>query len=116
SLLISRADVFVRFVVGTSGFSTFASLSNALRWQTEWAASLPPLRKEGFMPNYVVTDVCAREHRCFKAPPEVRISEIAWHGKEVTERSCGDVVARYGGGGDKCDLLKAVDNGGKQEL
>eukprot|EP00931_Biecheleriopsis_adriatica_P120419 TRINITY_DN95543_c0_g1_i1.p1 TRINITY_DN95543_c0_g1~~TRINITY_DN95543_c0_g1_i1.p1 ORF type:complete len:807 (+),score=145.97 TRINITY_DN95543_c0_g1_i1:26-2446(+) len=94
ALLVSRADVFVRYVVGTSGFSTFAFLANALRWQSAWAASsLPPLRTPGFAPNYVVTDSCSSQHRCFEAAQEVNMARIGWHGKMATRRSCGDVVA-----------------------
>lgn len=93
ALLISRADIFVRLVVGTHGFSTFAFMANALRSHSEWAASLPPLRREGFAPNYVVTSKCG-EQRCFEAPPEVRMADVSFHGKYVTGRSCGDVVAR----------------------
>ncbi|CAJ1398066.1 unnamed protein product [Effrenium voratum] len=94
ALLLSRADIFVRFVVGTTGFSTFAYLANALRFQSDWASSLPPLRREGYAPNYVVTAECGHEHRCFEAPAEVRMADVSWHGKYVTGRSCGDVVAR----------------------
>ncbi|CAK9027799.1 TPR_REGION domain-containing protein [Durusdinium trenchii] len=95
ALLLSRADIFVRLVVGTTGFSTFAYLSNALRSQGDWAAALPPLRREGFVRcNYVVTSKCGTEHRCFEAPVEVRMADVSWHGKFVTGRSCGDVIAR----------------------
>lgn len=94
ALLISRADIFIRFVVGTTGFSTFAYMANALRFQSDWAAALPPLRRQGYAPNYVVTAECGPDHRCFEAPPEVRMADVSWHGKYVTGRSCGDVVAR----------------------
>ncbi|CAK0834852.1 unnamed protein product [Prorocentrum cordatum] len=89
ALLISRAALFVRLVVGTSGFSTFAFLANALRHQTGWATSLPPLVGEGYMPNYVVTDGCGSQATCFRAPPKVRMADVTWHGKTVVERSCG---------------------------
>mmetsp|Transcript_1020 Transcript_1020/g.1787 ORF Transcript_1020/g.1787 Transcript_1020/m.1787 type:complete len:810 (-) Transcript_1020:175-2604(-) len=95
SLLFSRVDVFVRMVVGTNGFSTFAFLSNALRTQGQWAVSMPALRPgtERFAPNYVVTDSCG-EGRCFSASPKVRMASIAWHGQQVMTRSCGDVMER----------------------
>eukprot|EP00435_Cladocopium_sp_Y103_P054019 s2273_g17.t1 len=103
ALLISRADIFVRLVVRRHRKTpvslrprkngTFAFMANALRSHSEWAASLPPLRREGFAPNYVVTSKCG-EQRCFEAPPEVRMADVSFHGKYVTGRSCGDVVAR----------------------
>lgn len=93
ALLISRADVFMRLVVGTSGFSTFAYLSNALRIQNDWLSSMPWLKREGSMPNYVVTADCGKD-RCFSASPEVRMANVAWHGKEFTQRSCGDPIAK----------------------
>jgi len=95
ALLISRAALFVRLVVGTSGFSTFAFLANALRHQTGWATSLPPLVGEGYMPNYVVTDGCGSQATCFRAPPKVRMADVTWHGKTVVERSCGNVITRF---------------------
>merc|ERR1712014_545919 len=77
ALLISRADVFVRLVVGTSGFSTFAYFSNALRRQNDWTRSMPQLaRPPGFAPNYLVTEDCG-PGRCFIAKPEVRMANIA---------------------------------------
>jgi len=95
ALLISRADVFVRLVIGTSGYSNFAGLSNALRVQDEWASALPALRPgtETGAPNYVVTEECA-PGGCFKVPSNVQMADIAFHGPGVTKRSCGDVVAR----------------------
>merc|ERR1712159_743508 len=36
ALLLSRSSVFMRLVIGTSGFSTFAYLSNALSHQNSW--------------------------------------------------------------------------------
>eukprot|EP00930_Biecheleria_cincta_P056277 TRINITY_DN42424_c0_g1_i1.p1 TRINITY_DN42424_c0_g1~~TRINITY_DN42424_c0_g1_i1.p1 ORF type:complete len:800 (+),score=143.88 TRINITY_DN42424_c0_g1_i1:107-2506(+) len=107
ALLIARADVFVRLVVGTSGFSTFAYLANALRWHTQWAESLPPLRNNGFAPNYIVTSECDEDHRCFEAPPEVRMAEISWHGEAVTKRSCGDVTKKMNQKAH-CAALKAA--------
>eukprot|EP00438_Fugacium_kawagutii_P032076 Skav220941 [mRNA] locus=scaffold4952:51497:62908:- [translate_table: standard] len=113
ALLISRADIFVRLVVGTTGFSTFAFLANALRSQSDWAAALPPLRREGFAPNYVVTSKCG-EQRCFEAPAEVRMADISFHGKYVTGRSCGDVVARLQ---QKigCDALTPIGQSDEEE-
>jgi len=72
ALLLSRTDVFVRLVVGSTGFSTFAYLTNALRYQGDWALGLPPLRDgtEKFVPNYVVTKSC-KPGGCFAASPEV---------------------------------------------
>eukprot|EP00928_Gymnodinium_smaydae_P025335 TRINITY_DN20213_c0_g7_i1.p1 TRINITY_DN20213_c0_g7~~TRINITY_DN20213_c0_g7_i1.p1 ORF type:complete len:708 (-),score=76.02 TRINITY_DN20213_c0_g7_i1:206-2299(-) len=95
ALLISRADIFMRLVVGTSGFSTFAYLSNALRRQNDWVKAAPELKLEraGFAPNYLVTSSCG-PGRCFVAPPEVRAANIAWHGSEHTHRSCGDVLGK----------------------
>merc|ERR1712039_817604 len=95
ALLISRADVFMRLVVGTSGFSTFAYLSNALRVQHEWAVSEPALVRTTAeeMPNYIVTTECGRG-RCFTASPQVRMASVAWHGEQYTRRSCGDVIKR----------------------
>jgi len=114
ALLISRADIFIRFVVGTTGFSTFAYMANALRFQSDWAANLPPLRREGYAPNYIVTSQCGPEHRCFEAPPEVRMADVSWHGKYVTGRSCGDVVARLN---QKigCAALKPAGVGDEEE-
>jgi len=90
ALLMSRADVFVRMVIGTSGFSTFAYLSNALREQG-WAPEMPAL---GSRVNYLVTSSCGAG-RCFLAPPDLRAASISWHGQQYTQRSCGDVVKRY---------------------
>merc|ERR1711939_269854 len=87
ALLISRADIFIRLVVGTHGFSSFAYLSNALRLQGNWASSLPALRKgtERYAPNYVVSDECGPS-RCFKASPEVQMTDLLWHAPEVLQR------------------------------
>jgi len=93
ALLISRADVFLRLVIGTSGFSTFAYLSNALRLQNDWVNDLPWLKRRGFAPNYVVTEGCG-PNRCYLAPPDVRMANIGWHGKQYTQRSCGDPVEK----------------------
>merc|ERR1712072_467091 len=81
ALLISRADIFMRLVVGTSGFSTFAYLSNALRFHNEWAAPIPGLARSSEMPNFVVTSDCG-SGRCFSAPAEVRMAGISWHGEQ----------------------------------
>merc|ERR1712129_217656 len=110
SLLISRADVFVRLVVGTAGFSTFAFLSNAMRFQTEWTASLPGLQHTKSMPNYVTTNQCGKG-RCFIAPPEVRMAGISWHGKKAMQRSCGNVmekVVKQFGGEQDCGSFEEV--------
>eukprot|EP00931_Biecheleriopsis_adriatica_P050288 TRINITY_DN29108_c0_g1_i1.p1 TRINITY_DN29108_c0_g1~~TRINITY_DN29108_c0_g1_i1.p1 ORF type:complete len:413 (-),score=86.22 TRINITY_DN29108_c0_g1_i1:29-1204(-) len=113
ALLISRADIFVRLVVGTSGFSTFAYLSNALRIQNDWTAGMPALERSKPMPNYVVTDACAADQRCFtETKPEVRMARIAWHGEEFTKRSCGDPVKRIteaGQGERGCGDMQAID-------
>eukprot|EP00405_Crypthecodinium_cohnii_P040298 CAMPEP_0206558354 /NCGR_PEP_ID=MMETSP0325_2-20121206/19703_1 /ASSEMBLY_ACC=CAM_ASM_000347 /TAXON_ID=2866 /ORGANISM="Crypthecodinium cohnii, Strain Seligo" /LENGTH=684 /DNA_ID=CAMNT_0054059557 /DNA_START=238 /DNA_END=2288 /DNA_ORIENTATION=- len=92
ALLISRADVFVRLVVGTSGFSTFAFLSNALTYQNDWLQDKLSLKRKGPPPNYLVTEDCGKND-CFVAPTEVRMANIGWHGKQFTTRSCGDPVA-----------------------
>merc|ERR1712113_892937 len=91
ALIISRADVFMRLVVGTAGFSTFAYLSNAMRAQNEWTKSVPGLERSGFMPNYLVTSDCSAD-RCFSASPHVRMASVRWHGPEFTDTSCGDVL------------------------
>merc|ERR1712232_1051612 len=91
SLILSRGDIFMRLVVGTSGFSTFAYLTNALRRQNAWTESMPGLERSGYAPNYVVTDDCGKG-RCFMAPPDVRMASISWHGKQYVTGSCGNVV------------------------
>lgn len=103
SLLLSRSDIFLRLVVGTQGFSTFAYLTNGLRYNSAWASSLPPLRPgtEKYMPNYLVTKDCGKG-ACFTASPKLRMADISWHGEEVTKRSCGDQVARMQGDAVKC--------------
>jgi len=114
ALLISRADVFLRLVVGTSGFSTFASLSNALRQQNDWAAEEPGLHRSGFAPNYLVTASCG-PGRCFSAPPEVRMAGIGWHGPKYTHRSCGDVLKKAERQGESqlgCRGLRPLDAAG----
>eukprot|EP00930_Biecheleria_cincta_P018808 TRINITY_DN14527_c0_g1_i1.p1 TRINITY_DN14527_c0_g1~~TRINITY_DN14527_c0_g1_i1.p1 ORF type:complete len:688 (-),score=117.72 TRINITY_DN14527_c0_g1_i1:10-2019(-) len=117
ALLISRANAFVRLVIGTEGFSTFAYLSNALRQQNGWVKDMPELHRSGYAPNYVVTNGCGAG-RCFVAQPEVRMARIGWHGKRFTQRSCGDPVERLelpGPGGTKpdCRSLKAIDIDGE---
>merc|ERR1712232_1128104 len=84
ALLISRANIFVRLVIGSSGFSTFAYLSNALRSQNDWVKEAPELALErsGYAPNYLVTEDCG-PGRCFRAPPEVRMASISWHGAQL---------------------------------
>lgn len=126
ALLISRSDVFVRLVVGTSGFSTFAYLSNALRYQTEWASSMAPLRtdKDGYVPNYIVTNDCGPQY-CYAGSPKLRMADVSFHGKRATQRSCGDVVERVWKDRDqsawvdnafnKCHGLEAVEDGGEDE-
>jgi len=111
ALLFSRADIFVRLVIGTSGFSTFAFLSNALRVQTSWAKALPPLRKVGYAPNYVVTTSCG-SGTCFLGSPKVRMADVSWHGPRVTKRSCGDVIQRISASSntDRCRELHSVDD------
>merc|ERR1719199_1596325 len=110
SLLISRADVFMRLVIGTSGFSTFAFLSNAMRFQSDWTASLPGLQHTKDMPNYVVTSECGKGS-CFSAPSEVRMAGISWHGERIMKRSCGNVIQKvqdkYGGEED-CSKFEAL--------
>jgi len=119
ALLFSRADVFVRLVIGTSGFSTFAYLSNALRVQTGWAEALPPLRQAGFAPNYVVTDECG-PGTCYVGSPKVHMADVSWHGPRATKRSCGDVIQRIGSRSptDRCSSLQPVEEaegkGGRQ--
>lgn len=120
ALLISRANVFVRMVIGTSGFSTFAYLSNALRRQNDWVKNMPELHRSGFAPNYLVTESCGLG-RCFVAPPHVRMGRIDWHGEEFTHRSCGKVADKLGqaGGADStCHGLSAVaiDGGDDDEF
>merc|ERR1712139_421994 len=99
ALLLSRTDVFMRLVVGTSGFSTFAYLTNALRSQGDWATTMPELRKgtERHAPNYVVTKSC-EPGGCFVASPKLRMADISWHGDQVMKRSCGDLNERLGDG------------------
>ncbi|CAK9027610.1 TPR_REGION domain-containing protein [Durusdinium trenchii] len=127
ALLLSRADIFVRLVVsrmrgwGGSGFTSPSedarSVARFERSQGDWAAALPPLRREGFVRcNYVVTSKCGTEHRTWgcrgllRSPCGgldlsasrvtrvlafvVRMADVSWHGKFVTGRSCGDVIAR----------------------
>merc|ERR1712178_240010 len=84
ALIISRADIFMRLVVGTSGFSTFAYLSNALRAQNDWAVSVPGLDRSGAMPNYLVTADCGPD-RCYSASSDVRMASIRWHGEKYTK-------------------------------
>jgi len=93
ALLMSRADVFVRLVIGTAGNSNFAGLANSLRLQSEWATGMPALRPghEKAAPNFVITGDCG-SGRCFAAPGVVRMADIAFVGGKVTKRSCGDVV------------------------
>jgi len=112
ALLISRADIFVRMVIGTAGFSTFAYLANALRVQTGWANDLPPFHGMGFAPNYLVTDMCGSS-TCFVASPKVRMADLSWHGPRATRRSCGDVIERLGAAYHelKCLSLEPVDGG-----
>lgn len=113
ALLISRADVFVRLVIGTTGFSTFAYLSNALRSQNDWVGDNPSLERSGFAPNYLVTESCG-PGRCFLAPADVRMANIAWHGKQYTHRSCGDIIEMAEKRGDNqmgCKSLQALDAG-----
>jgi len=108
ALLISRADALMRLVIGTSGFSTFAYLANALRVQNEWVSDARDLERWTPMPNYLVTESCGAD-RCFAAPSEVRMASVAWHGKEYTRRSCGDVIERLHPGGKEdpgCAALK----------
>lgn len=94
ALLISRADVYVRLVIGTAGSSTFATLANALRFQSDWTSSMPSLRREpAYMPNYVVTDRCGAD-RCYEALAQARMADVGWQGEGVTRRSCGDVMQR----------------------
>lgn len=115
ALLISRASVLVRLVVGTSGFSTFAYLSNALRIQNEWVASEPSLHRSTAMPNFLVTEDCG-PGRCFMAPTDVRMASIGWHGPKYTRRSCGDVVQnveRKGTSQLGCRGLRPVDTTGQ---
>lgn len=113
ALLLSRANIFVRLVIGSSGFSTFAYLSNALRSQNDWVKGMPELERSGYAPNYLITEDCGLG-RCFVAPPEVRMANIAWHGKQFTHRSCGDVLqkAELEGGTETigCRGLRALDD------
>lgn len=98
ALLISNADVFVRMVLGTAGYSTFAHLANALRSQSAWAASLPEFyrNRPRFAPNYVVTTECAPGF-CHKADPELRPADLfGLFGPQAGQRSCGDVFQRIG--------------------
>mmetsp|Transcript_28735 Transcript_28735/g.66707 ORF Transcript_28735/g.66707 Transcript_28735/m.66707 type:complete len:663 (-) Transcript_28735:130-2118(-) len=113
ALLISRADIFMRLVVGTSGFSTFAFFSNALRRQNSWLdSSTSHLHRDGFAPNYLVTSSCG-PGRCYVAPPEVRMARISWHGDRFTHRSCGKVLEKVEASGVEelgCRGLRQVDH------
>lgn len=112
ALLLSRSTIFMRLVIGTSGFSTFAYMSNALSHQNEWLPKdLQHLTQPGYVPNYLVTDSC-NKGRCFVAPPRVRMADIAWHGNEFVMRSCGDVLGRVRQRGTEalgCRGLESVD-------
>merc|ERR1712232_1468780 len=121
ALLISRADIFMRMVVGTHSLSSFAILSNALRLQADWASSLPALRMglETYAPNYVVSDQCG-ESRCFKALPDMQMADIFAKGPEALKRSCGNPVIKatkaQNSEEHKCGNLKAVKLKEKSEL
>jgi len=112
ALLISRADIFMRLVVGTSGFSTFAFFSNALRRQNAWLdKDSEHLTRDGFAPNYLITSSCGPA-RCFAAPPDVRMARISWHGDRFTHRSCGKVLEKVEASGTEelgCRGLQPVD-------
>lgn len=119
ALLVSRASVFMRMVVGTSGFSTFAYFSNALRRQNSWVEERAPhLVRDGFAPNYVITADCGTG-RCYRAPADVRMASIDWHGAQYTHRSCGDVLKKAHRDGTEslgCRGLKDIDKVASGEL